>query len=237
MNEQHGVFLPDHLRPQRIGRRSRRGLVLASVVPIMLLALPMWRIDTVQVEGCSNLPPAAIEGLESLAGQPALGLNLEAVRDSVRAWPGIGEVQVELELPGTLRVHAEEAVVRASFRVGHGWHGVEAGGRLTGLIEVPVEPVLDGFGSAAARARGLEVAERVSTATGGRVQSVRRVTPKDYEVRLTYGGQSEPVVLHVLPEGTVAERAWLAAVASGTAAADWTDVRWSDRIVIGSVHD
>ena len=27
------------------------------------------------------------------------------------------------------------------------------------------------------------------------------------------------------------------AVASGTAAADWTDVRWSDRIVIGSVHD
>lgn len=235
--DHRGRFLPDRLRPPKLGRRSRRGLVLASAVPLMVLALPLWRVDSVVVEGCSKLPPAAIDGLDALAGQPALGLDVEAIRDAVKAWPGVGEVQVELELPGTLRVRAAEAPTLGSVRVGQGWHGVDAAGRLTGVTPVPVEPILEGFTDDVERARGLAAAQRVAVAATVSVHGVRRVTPHDYELQLVRPDDAAPTVVHVAPEGTVAEQAWTAAFAGGTVIHRWADLRRSDRIVVGSAHE
>ena len=148
-------------------------------------------------------------------------------------WPGVGAVQVELELPGMLWVRAEEESALGSVRVGHGWHGVGADGRLTGVVELALEPVLVGFPSDSDRSRGLAAAQRLERATAARVREVRRITPSDYEVRLAPGGDRGPVVVHVRPQGSAAEAAWCIAFAGGNVVQSWADLRWGDRMVIG----
>ena len=233
MNAEAPHFLPDRLRPPTTARKRRRGYALLTVVPVMLLALPQWRVGEVLVEGCPKLPAAAVHSLHELVGQPAMGLDLEAVRDQVEIWPGVGEVEVELELPGTVRVSAAAAVSRGSLRVGHSWHGVAADGSLTGVIELALPPVLAGFSGELERSRGLAVASRLETATGGQVQAVRRITPADYRLRLQPPDGGPERIIHVVPQGTDAERAWCAALAEGSLHQTWADLRWADRIVIG----
>lgn len=226
-------FLPDRLRPPKTGRKRRRGFALLTFVPVMLLALPQWQVGEVVVEGCPNLPAAAVHSLNELVGQPALGLDLGRVRDRVEVWPGVGEVEVELELPGTVRVRAEDAVSRGSLRVGRNWHGVAADGSLTGVVQLPLPPVLDDFVGADDRSDGLSVVSRMEAATGGRVSEIRRITPVDYRLQLQLPGAGEETVIHVLPQGTNAESAWCAAATAGSIAQLWADLRWEDRIVIG----
>ena len=233
MNAEAPHFLPDRLRPPTTARKRRRGYALLTVVPVMLLALPQWRVGEVLVEGCPKLPSAAVHSLHELVGQPAMGLDLEAVRDQVEIWPGVGEVEVELELPGTVRVNAAAAVSRGSLRVGHSWHGVAADGSLTGVIELALPPVLAGFSGELERSRGLAVASRLETATRGQVQAVRRITPADYRLRLQPPDGGPERIIHVVPQGTDAERAWCAALAEGSLHQTWADLRWADRIVIG----
>ena len=145
MNAEVPRFLPERLRPPTTGRKRRRGFALLTVVPVMLLALPRWQVTEVRVEGCPKLPTASVHSLHELVGQPAMGLDLEAVRDRVEIWPGVGEVEVELELPGTVHVRAAASVSRGSLRVGRSWHGVAADGSLTGLVDFALPPVLAGF--------------------------------------------------------------------------------------------
>jgi hypothetical protein len=226
-------FLPDRLRPPTTVRKRRRGFALLTVVPVMLLALPRWQIDHVLVEDCPKLPAAAVHSLHDLVGQPALGLDLEAVRDRVEIWPGVGQVEVELELPGTVRVSAAAAVSAGSLRIGHSWHGVAEDGSLTGTIEIALPPVLTGFDDQIERSEGIATAERIEAATGGRVQEVRRVTPADYRLRLQPSDGGPERVIHVTPQGTAAETAWCVALADGSLRQSWADLRWADRIVIG----
>jgi hypothetical protein len=199
----------------------------------MLLVLPQWQVGEVLVEGCPKLPTAAVHSLYELVGQPAVGLDLEAVRDRVEIWPGVGEVEVELELPGTVRVSAVAAVSRGSLRIGHSWHGVASDGSLTGIVEFALPPVLEGFSGDTERSRGLAVAGRLEVATGGQVQAVPRITPSDYRLRLQPSDGGPERIIHVAPQGTGAESAWCAAVADGSLTQTWADLRWSDRIVIG----
>ena len=233
MNAIAPTFLPDHLRPAAPGRRSRRGLAVLSFVPAMLLALPMWQVTEVRVDGCPKLPASAVRSLEELAGQPALGIDLESIRDSVEVWAGVGAVEVELQLPGTLRVRATAAAARGSVLVGRNWHGVNEQGELSGRIESISPPLLVEFPEAADRARGLEAVRRVEEASGARVLEARRVTPFDYRLVLTTGDGSLDVVIHVRPEGSGAEIAWCAAFAKETVPRVWSDLRASDRMVIG----
>jgi hypothetical protein len=233
MNAEVPRFLPDRLRPQTAGRKRSRGVALLTVVPVMLLALPLWQVKEVRVEGCSKLPAAAVHSLHELVGQPALGLDLQAVRDRVEIWPGVGEVEVELELPGTVRVRAAAALSRGTLRIGHSWHGVAADGSLTGVVDIALPPVLVGFTGDAKRSEGLAVASRLQAATGGRVREVRRITPTDYRLRLKPTGEGPEMVIHVAPTGSAAETAWCMAVARGTLTQVWADLRQPDRIVIG----
>lgn len=226
-------FLPDRLRPPTNGRKKRRGFALLTVVPVMLLALPQWRVGEVLVEGCPKLPVSAVRSLHEMVGQPALGLDLQTVRDRVEVWPGVGEVEVELELPGTVRVRAGAAVSRGSLKVGRSWHGVAADGSLVGAVDLALPPVLEGFVGDDDRRDGLAVVSRLEDATGGRVLEIRRITPLDFRLQLQAPGQGQEMVVHVLPTGTEAENAWSSAVAAGSMAQPWADLRWTDRIVIG----
>jgi hypothetical protein len=233
MNAEGTRFLPERLRPPTTARRRRRGFALLTVVPVMLLALPRWQIGHVLVEGCPQLPAAAMHSLHDLVGQPALGLDLGAVRDRVEIWPGVGQVEVELELPGTVRISAAAAVTRGSLRIGHSWHGVAEDGSLTGTIDLSLPPVLTGFKTEFERSEGIEVAIRIEEATGGQVQEVRRITPGDYRLRLQPSGDGSERVIHVTPRGSAAETAWCTALANGSLDQTWADLRWADRIVIG----
>lgn len=226
-------FLPERLRPPVAGRKRKRGVALLTVVPVILLALPRWQVDEVVVEGCPKLPVTAVRSLHELVGQPALGLDLETVRDRVDVWPGVGVVEVELELPGTIRVRAEAAPNLGSVRIGRSWHGVAADGSLTGTLEVGLPPVLRGFAEDAERGEGLAVACRLESATGRRVLEILRITPQDYRLRIEPAGDGPEFVVHVLPQGSGAESAWCTAVAQGANIQPWADLRWSDRIVIG----
>jgi hypothetical protein len=226
-------FLPEYLRPQTPGRRSRRGLVLLSVVPFMLLAVPMWRVETVQIDACPKLPQSAVASLQELVGQPALGLDVGAIKERIQIWPGVGEVGVDFVLPGTVVVRAETAPTLGSVRVGTSWHGVGADGSLTGRLQRAADPVLEGFAAASDRRFGLAAALRIEKAARIRVATVRRITPGDYRVQLAAVDGQAAVVLHIRPRGSAAEQAWCAQYASGNIAQKWADLRWSDRIVIG----
>jgi cell division septal protein FtsQ len=200
----------------------------------MLLAVPQWRIREVKVDGCPELPPAAQRSLHELVGQPAIGLDLAEIRDRVEVWPGVGEVAIELQLPGTVLVRAEAASVHGSVRVGRGWHGVDGDGGLTGAVDGPQYPVLEGFGGRPVdRKRGLDAARRIAEATRGEVMKISRVTPADYRALLAPRTGDAELVVHVHPEGTAAERTWCAAFAEGLLAERWVDLRWSDRMVLG----
>jgi len=233
MNADVPRFLPERLRPPTTGRKRRRGFALLTVVPVMLLALPRWQVTEVRVEGCPKLPEASVHSLHELVGQPAMGLDLEAVRDRVEIWPGVGEVEVELELPATVHVRVAASVSRGSLRVGRSWHGVAADGSFTGLVDFALPPVLTGFTGEDERSKGLAVARRLEETTGGQVSGIRRVTASDYRLRLVPPGGGPEIVIHVLPQGTNAEKVWSASVADGSLTQTWADLRWVDRIVLG----
>jgi hypothetical protein len=105
---------------------------------------------------------------------------------------------------------------------------------LTGVVDVPVTPVLEGFEAAAGRGRGLAAARRISSASGARVLSVRQVTPTDFRLVLRSSEHDRRTVIHVRPQRTLAELAWCAAYARDGGAPHWADLRWADRMVVGS---
>ncbi len=233
MTTETGHFLPDRLRPPVSRRRSRRGYGLLTVVPVMLLVLPQWRVTEVRVEGCPKLPASAVHSLHELVGQSALSVDLEEIKDRIEIWPGVGAVRVEFELPGTISVQAEASRTCGSVRVGRSWHGVDIDGGLTGAVSAVVPPLLEGFVEDEDRSRGLAAAIRLQEATGGHVQSLRRVTPTDYRALFVPHDGHETAVVFVRPHATAAEIAWCAAVDEGLEVHPWVDVRQSDRMVVG----
>ncbi len=227
------LFLPERLRPPVAGRRSRRGFVLLTMVPVMLLVLPRWRIEEVRMDDLPRLPAVTVDYLRELVGQPAFGLDLEAIRDRIDVWPGVGEVQVELELPATIVVRASDVQPRGCVWIGCNWHGIDGDGRFVGVVEAPVSPVLEDFVGEKDRGRGLTSARRIENATGGRVTGIRRITPADYRLLLVPANGHEDIVVHVRPQGTASEAAWCAALAAGSVSQTWADVRRPDRMVVG----
>ncbi len=228
-------FLPERLRPPVAGHRSRRGFVLLSMVPVMLLALPHWRVEEVRVDDSPRLPAAAVHSLSELVGQSAFGLDLEAVRDRVDVWPGVGEVQVELELPATIVVRVGAVQPRGCVRIGRNWHALDADGRFAGVVEAAVPPLLEGFVGEGDRSRGLAAADRIEKAAGGQVTGIRRITPADYRVVLVPAGGYEDIVIHVRPQGTASETAWCAALSAGSVSQTWADLRRPDRMVLARI--
>jgi hypothetical protein len=233
-------FLPDSLRPQpRAAPRSRRGPRLRVALAVLVLAGALWlagtwRVDAVSLQTCAGLPASAAEDLRALRGEWVPAVDLHWVRRQVERWPGVGAVDVELRLPGTLVVRATDEGVCASFPVASGWRAVACDGSPGRRIERPRAPVLLGFGGSASELRrGLAVGRRLAGAAGERVARVRRVTPTDFEVALAGSPDGRgPAVLRVLPDGSPGEAWWLRERAAGRAPR-WADLRFTDRVVVG----
>lgn len=229
-------FLPERLRPRAQRRRTRRSVLLVALLPATLALTPWWRVQAVDLSGCCGLPGEVTAQLEELVGRPALTVSPQWVRHQLEVWPEVSEVEVQLELPGTLRVTARPTEAIGSVQVGRRWHAVTSAGELAGAVDRPIAPVLEGV-----RCRpdelsvALSVAGRVAASTGAPVEAVREITPSDFEVRLRPDGWERPLVLHVGPEVSAGERYWCARIARGEVASPWADLRWDDRVVLGGV--
>jgi len=172
--------------------------------------------------------------MEALVGRSALAVNPRWVRRQLEVWPAVADVEVQLELPGTLRVTATPATALGSVAIGHGWHAVTSEGMVGGILENPVEPVLVGFPHRAIELRrGLGIAGRIAEASGMRVEAVRTITPADYQLRLRLPKSDRQVVVHVALEATAGEGYWCDRVSGGEQPPPWADLRWDDRVVVG----
>ena len=233
MSGAHRHFLPERLRPRVPMRRSRRRFVLPVLVVVgILLVLPMWTVRSVEIRGGDVLPPSVTTSLESLVGHMVPLLELEWLHEVAAAWPAASDVRVHLDLPGTVVVEIYPEASRGSVAIGTGWHAVAADGRLAGVVAVPRTPELVGFRRPSDRRVALSVARRLAEASGGDVVSVAQVTPSDYRVEIRFAEPSRMSTVHVVPDGTDAERAWCDLVKSERAAVEWADLRWPHRLVM-----
>lgn len=226
-------FLPERLRPRVPRRRSRRRWVLPVVVAVgALFVLPMWTVRSVEIRGRDVVPEAVTASLESLVGHMVPLLDLDWLHDVAAAWPSASDVQVHLELPGTVVVEIYPEAARGSVAVGRGWHAVAADGRLAGAVRQPAAPELIGFRRPSDRRMAFSVARRLAEASGGDVLLVEQVTPDDYRVEMRFEEPERMAAVHVTPDGTVAERAWCDLVKSERSAVEWADLRWPYRLVL-----
>lgn len=226
-------FLPERLRPRVPLRRSRRRFLLPVLVIVgVLLVLPMWSVRSVEILGSNVVPASVTTSLDGLVGHMVPLLDLDWLHEVAAAWPSASDVRVHLELPGKVVVEIYPETPRGSVAVGRGWHAVAADGRLAGVVDGPSAPELVGFRRPSDRRVAFSVARRLTEASGGEVVAVEQVTPSDYRVEMRFDGPSRTATVHVIPEGTDAERAWCDLVKSENAAVEWADLRWPHRLVM-----
>jgi hypothetical protein len=203
-----------------------------SVAVGALFVLPMWTVRSVEIRGRDVVPEAVATSLESLVGHVVPLLELDWLHDVAATWPSAADVQVHLELPGTLVVEIYPETARGSVAVGSGWHAVAADGRLAGAIHRPGTPELVGFRRPSDRRMAFAVARRLAEASGGEVLLVEQVTPDDYRVEMRLDEPERMSAVHVTPEGTFAERTWCDLVRSERIVVEWADLRWPHRLVL-----
>jgi hypothetical protein len=206
-------------------------IVLLAAAAGLLLILPMWRVQAVEVRGGEVVPPSTSVSLEGLSGHLIPLLDLDWLHGVAAVRPEVSDVQVRLDLPGTIVVAIYPEQMRGSMAVGSGWHAVAADGRMAGAIAGPSAPELIGFQRPADRRSAFSVARRIADASGGRVVSLEQVTPADYRLELEIGQPSRAVTVHVDPGGTEAEEVWCELVKNDGAVV-WADLRWPHRIVM-----
>jgi len=234
------VFLPDSLRPRpgkprkpRRKNRARRPLVAATVflaVSLAGLALFNWRVSEVRIESCPALPACVAANLKAMRGAWVPALDLEEMQHLIDCWPGVGDCDISLQLPGTLLVRASAAPVAASIRTGCRWHALSPDGEIGRCLDQAVFPVLENFPPDPSELhRGLKAGKRVADGIGGKILSLRWVGPDDLELRI--GVHDREIVLHVLPEGGPAER-WFYQHLKDQENTMWADLRQADRIVV-----
>jgi len=230
-----GPFLPDRLRPATPRRRKRRPpWLLLAVLAAIPAATPWWRVQAVEVTGYRDFPVTVHASLNALVGRCPLTVDPQWVRRQVEVWPEVATVDVRLELPSTLRIHATPAVSHGSVPSGRRWRAVTEDGGLAGPLDQPWYPVLVGFSCDKAElGPALGIARRLAVATGAVVEEVRVVTPTDFEVHLRSRSDRQPVTVRVQPTQTKGERFWCERFSNGEWDQAWADLRWEDRVIVG----
>mgnify|MGYP001132342227 CR=1 FL=1 len=227
-------FLPERLRPSAPGlRRVRRGLAVLVVLPVIVAAAPLWRIQEVTIDACPGIPAEVLASIDALEGRPTLTVRLADIRERLERWPGVASVDVTLELPGSLMVTARPCEVRGSIVAGDGWRAVHGDGSLGPALTSPQRPVLSGFLRDESRRQAVDVAERVAGGSGLTVTAVGWVTPDDLRLELVSDGVDPVAVVHVRPAGSAAERWWCERAARGELPGRWSDLRGASRVVVG----
>ncbi|MEE4272444.1 MAG: hypothetical protein V2I67_12265 [Thermoanaerobaculales bacterium] len=226
-------FLPDGFRPRQPRRRSRRRWILPALgVAALLLAVPMWTVQSVEIRGAEVVPAPVSRSFEGLVGHMIPLLELEWLHQLAAVWPQVSEVRVSLDLPGTVVVEIFPETVRGSVAVGSGWHAVSADGGFAGSIAAPRSPRLEGFQRRADRRGAFAVARRLAEASGCDVEEVHLVTPADYRVEIRLNDGDHVTTVHVTPDGTAAEKQWCENVKTSGGTMEWADLRWPHRMVL-----
>ena len=236
------TFLPASLRPtpqaphSRTRKPIRWGLQAGAITAFFVgagILLAGWRLNTVEIKSCPGLPASAVVNLEDLRGSWIPSLDLDEVRQTVENWPGVTGVTVELELPATLRIQAPPDEICASVPMGRTWRGVTCNGALSRRLAEPGFPVLENFDLDESELRSaLATGTRLCDGTIGRLLSIRKITPSDYEVTIATRILPEtPSIVRVVPQGAPSEQWWHTAALSGQAPS-WADLRSDHRIVI-----
>ncbi len=236
------AFLPTSLRPTpqaprpRTRRPIRWWLQAGTFTAVFIgagILLAGWRLKAIEVTACPGLPPSTVVNLENLTGRWVPSLDLEEIRKDVERWPGVTGVGVELKLPGTLRIQALPDEICASVPMGRAWRGVTCNGGLSRRLSEPRFPVLESFDLGEAELRSaLSTGTRLCDGTTGRLVSIRKITPSDYQVTIEDRVHPEtPSVVRVLPQGSPSEQWWHRAALNGQAPA-WADLRFGHRVVI-----
>ncbi len=236
------TFLPPSLRPapqaprsapRRLNRRWFRAVAVTAVCIGTATLLNSWRLKAVDATGCAGLPPSAVVNLEDLRGRWIPTLDLNQVRRDVELWPGVAGVAVELKLPATLRIRALPDEICGSIPMGRTWRGITCNGTLSRRLGEPRLPLLLNFDGGGTELRSaLSAANRLCDGTAGRLLSIRKITPSDYELTVSVGTHPEiHSIVKVTPQGTPSEQWWRTAALNGQAPA-WADLRFDHHVVI-----
>ncbi|NKE58570.1 FtsQ-type POTRA domain-containing protein [Lentzea sp. PSKA42] len=133
---------PANRRPKSAEYRARRRVILRRRLVALLALLsvvgltysvfftPLLGVRRVDVRGSVVLTEDEIRSTAAIEpGSPLVRLDLKGIHDRVAALPRVAAVEVERQLPGTVRLLITERVPVGSVKLPDGFHLVDATGK------------------------------------------------------------------------------------------------------------
>ncbi|WP_329789688.1 FtsQ-type POTRA domain-containing protein [Lentzea sp. DG1S-22] len=133
---------PANRRPKSAEYRARRRVILrrrlvALLTLVSVIALvycvfftPLLGVSQVQVRGNSVLTEEEVRDIAAIEpGSPLVRLDLQGIHDRVAAIPRVAAVEVERQLPGTVRLLLTERSPVGSVKMPDGFHLVDSTGK------------------------------------------------------------------------------------------------------------
>ncbi|HUQ55342.1 cell division protein FtsQ/DivIB [Lentzea sp.] len=141
-------------RPKSAEYRARRRIILRRRLVALLTLLsvvgltycvyftPLLGVSQVDVRGSVALPEDEIRATAAIAsGSPLVRLDLQGIHDRVAALPRVAAVEVERQLPNTVRLLVTERVPVGSVKLPDGFHLVDATGKDYAILPTPAPGV------------------------------------------------------------------------------------------------
>ncbi|SEQ52554.1 cell division protein FtsQ [Lentzea xinjiangensis] len=125
-------------------RRLVALLTLLSVVGLTYCVYftPLVGVRRIDVRGSVALTEDEVRSTAAIApGSPLVRLDLRGVHDRVAALPRVAAVEVERQLPGTVRLLITERVPVGSVKLPDGFHLVDATGKDYAVLATPAPGV------------------------------------------------------------------------------------------------
>jgi len=190
-------MLRAEVRRFTVRQRRRRAVWLGAAASIVVLVLatlaaaysPLFAVESIQVEGASQLDGGAVE--DALAGQLGTPLPLvdeSAVKATLVTFPLIESYTLEARPPHELVVRIVERTPIGFVKTAAGYNLVDAAGVVLSttpdpLAGVPSITVRGGTNSAAFEAIG-QVMRSLPDSIGSKVTAVSASTPDDVALKL-----------------------------------------------------
>lgn len=141
-------------RPKSAEYRARRRVILRRRLVALLTLLsvvalvycvfftPLLGVRQVDVRGNAVLTEDEVRNVAAIAsGSPLARLDLEGIHDRVAGIPRVAAVEVERQLPGTVRLLVTERVPVGSVKLPDGFHLVDSTGKDYAVLPAPAPGV------------------------------------------------------------------------------------------------
>ncbi|SDO07878.1 cell division protein FtsQ/DivIB [Lentzea jiangxiensis] len=140
---------PANRRPKSAEYRARRRVVLRRRLVALLTLVsviasvycvfftPLLGVSQVQVRGNSVLTEEEVRDIAAIEpGSPLVRLDLQGIHDRVATIPRVAAVEVERQLPGTVRLLLTERSPVGSVKMPDGFHLVDSTGKDYAIVPV-----------------------------------------------------------------------------------------------------